>query len=71
MALQAIKQIETMINTEFLPELNRIRKLENEKEHLQNFFLQNIESYNMMSDYMSIFFEMIFALWENSKYSIN
>ena len=60
-----------MINTEFIPELTRINISNEQKKHLNSFFLQNIESYNMMSDYMSIFFEMIFALWENSKYSIN
>jgi len=60
-----------MINTEFIPELTRINISNEQKKHLNSFFLQNIESYNMMSDYMSIFFEMIFALWENSKYLIN
>lgn len=70
MALQAISRIETMIRTEFIPALKQLNIPENQKKHYNSFFLQNIDSYNMMRDYMSIFFEMIFALWKNSKYSI-
>lgn len=56
---QSIAQINMMIHTKFLPDLNRIEASMSEKEKLESFFYETIRSYQLFDDYSTLFFNFM------------